>query len=390
MVMNTDHSKVIGRKGDKVIVQDKSLFKPKDYKIKLLQENANFIIKFGKEQLCYNIKTRKLKICEKQKTKGTWELVKKDFTYFLRQNSKCAALTSPLEKFDDKSELTLKSCKNDDAIQITFMNSEGEILEIDTTSFAIENDSPVESIITTDIVPNKTLTEIEVVPKVKSQEVIVEKNIANIKPIQTDRVQKEVFLPVNSEEINPEVLTSSITTEKIVRTKPFKPENVDEDKSIRANDLRNNNLEFVRSPQPIVTVSQKASNIELEQPVGAVLTSTASPVILEEKIVNRNLTPLSTKTVDLVPQKSKKVVVAETRPLKTEIIQSSDKDLSDIDRSENNDYFDDKKTAFVQSIDRDLNMITHDVPTGESLGTATVIKPGQRCYLDENKKIHCH
>lgn len=139
MALADDPQRVIGTKRYSIEVKQKAGFDPSEYRMKILDENRNFVFKYKNGQLCYSRK-KKLKICKTQKLRGTWELVRDHLSYFLRQNGRCVALTTMLEDINDSSELTLKDCSDSGVIKIRFFNLLGEIIEVETDTVLEEGD----------------------------------------------------------------------------------------------------------------------------------------------------------------------------------------------------------------------------------------------------------
>lgn len=143
MALENDHQKVIGQTNDfKILVAEKPTFDRKNYKVRVLTENSNFVFKFGKRQLCYSKKLN-IHTCKKQKTKGTWQLVQEGVSYYLRQNEKCAALINPIKSDTDSSELRLMPCDSENVIKINFIDSNNQIVEIET-NYTMKKTIPVD------------------------------------------------------------------------------------------------------------------------------------------------------------------------------------------------------------------------------------------------------
>lgn len=401
MVLSTDQSKVIAKDGNKILVEKKSSTDPRDYKIKLLQENANFVIKFGKKQLCYITKTKRLVLCDKQKTKGTWELVKKDITYYLRQNGRCAALVNSLENPSDSSHLTLKPCTNEDVLQIYFMNSDEEILDLDTYSHAVEGGQHFESS-EEDPIFEEVLGDSH--PK-KSVELEINRK-ENGKPIKRiTRIEKDMSLPVTNkdirqerkiEETNPKMAAQSmgpmentseiLLTEKIVDAKPLQPENINENSYLRPNDATNGNMIIERVQKPVITNNRSSTGSETPVRNDSILLESKNALKHKQVQIPIDETHVLLKRTN--PEK--KVALIQKKAMKAENIQNTSEDEKHAGEDQN-DYFSKKKNDFVESLDRDLANLSQETPSSnvKTPGQGTHVQ-NQNCFIDEKGSIHCH
>lgn len=408
MVLSTDQSRVIVRDGNKIIVKQKTEANPSSYKIKILQENANFVIKFGRKQLCYMKGSKKVRACDKQKIRGTWDVVKKDFTYFLRQNNKCVALITPLEKPKDSSELTLKPCTNDDVIQVSFLNSNGDILELDTMSYAVVEDTDSEYTIErpmveqeiVDLATKKKTIQSEINGKDESgknvkRTITTQQNV--MAPSHNNNNEEGKTLPTISHKVETtqetptEYGTGSVTTGKVIKAKTLQVQNMDDDMTVRPNDFENKNMIIGREKTPVLIGSKSSTGRESQ--LGDISLSVERKNKNGPSRVKRASTIESHNVIQPV-NADKSVIITETRPFKTQNIESTSEYQQKLS-GEQNDYFSKKKSDFAVSLDRDLEFLKQETPasdTKKEVEHKVVVNQAanQKCYIDEQGGVHCH
>lgn len=395
MVLSTDHSRVISKKDDKIIVQNKSKLEPKAYRFKLLRENSNFVFKFSDKQLCYRTKKGKIALCDKQKTEGTWELVSKgDSSYYLRLNDQCAALLSPIHKRTDTSELTLKDCGNDDVIQINFMNLDGDFVEIETNLYAAESAKEVDEVVS--YKPKQTIPiEIKKVeqPRKVSEQVktVTLSEDGETETVTSAKKSTPEGIPVIPFESKP--VSATLTQEKLVQIKNVEPEvRNNPEKKFKPNDSQNKDMLIMSKPK---ISSKKTENSPSEVKLKSKVVETREVAPIAEPVTTTTKTVKTAKPVvrevRMKPVVSKTAVVRETIPLKMTHLQNTSQDDDQTTKSENGeDIFTQTREDFLQSIDDDLKYLSNEKGSDLYSETKTVGGRHYSCYIDSQGITHCH